>query len=291
MPRPLRALALSFVLPLLTGCSTHPLPQDFSRKDTFQIVQKARCEAKQGIFDAGIENHEDLSKTTIGFDFTFRMTEKNQMTEGKLSFLSPAHGGSLTLGLRGGADKLRHNERVFRVVDNLADLKNDASCKPENLRENFLYPMAGAIGLNEIVETFAKLRGFTPALEKFKDTDNVLSDKIEFTTTLTAGITPTLKVDSGVGSLHLTDLSINGNVERVDFHAVTVAIARTAPSVKKFAADFGQARGVSPYSVSGAKVIPPSVSTGDGENSVINELDRLRYIDRLREFPVLRLDD
>lgn len=275
----------------LAGCSTHPLPEDVTRKTTFDIVQKIRCEARQGIFDAGIDNHPDLSSSTIGFDFNFKITETSGLTDGSLSFMSPAHGGSLTVGLRGGVSKSRVNERIFRVVDNLYDLKRDQSCEPDRLRANFIYPMAGHIGMDEIVVTFAKLRGFTPALTKIKDTNNVLSDTLQFTTTLTAGITPTLKVDAGVGSLHLTNFTLNGDIGRTDVHTVNVAIARTAPSLKMFAAPAVERTGViSPFVVDGARTLTPSsASSGDSESSVINELDRLRYIDRLREFPLYQV--
>ena len=45
------ALAVLALSSLLIGCSTHPIPDDISRKSTYDVVDKIRCEAKAAVED------------------------------------------------------------------------------------------------------------------------------------------------------------------------------------------------------------------------------------------------
>ncbi len=51
--RPALGLSLLIYAPLLIGCSIHPLPDDVSRKTTYDIVEKIRCEAKAAVEQYG----------------------------------------------------------------------------------------------------------------------------------------------------------------------------------------------------------------------------------------------
>ncbi len=63
----------------LVACSMHPLPYDVSRVSTYDIVEKLRCEAKEGL--RGVPyGHPILKHTVIGYDFTFDITEDNNLT-------------------------------------------------------------------------------------------------------------------------------------------------------------------------------------------------------------------
>ena len=81
----------------LFGCSTHPLPQDVARVSTVDIVRRIRCEAKEGLEEAlqRAAEHGALRKahvekivklTTIGYEFTFMMSEDNRVAATELSF-------------------------------------------------------------------------------------------------------------------------------------------------------------------------------------------------------------
>src|ERR1044071_5649199 len=111
--------ALSAAL-VLAGCSTYPLPQDYSRKYTVDIVKHIRCEVAEGVKSLNPVEQDELEGTVVGFDFTFKMTENNKATSGTLGFTNPVGGGTFKLDLTGAAEKQRFNERTFRIIDTMA---------------------------------------------------------------------------------------------------------------------------------------------------------------------------
>src|SRR5262245_14766396 len=73
----------------VSGCSMHPLPEDVSRKNTYDIVEKIRCEAAEGL--RGVpRDHPLLRNTYIGYDFNFNIEENNN-----LGVNAPANRGDL----------------------------------------------------------------------------------------------------------------------------------------------------------------------------------------------------
>jgi len=46
--RPIPSVVMAVLAPILANCSTHPLVDDVTRSTTFDVVDKIRCEAKQG---------------------------------------------------------------------------------------------------------------------------------------------------------------------------------------------------------------------------------------------------
>ena len=147
----------------LFGCSAHPLPGDFSRKSTFEIDEKIRCEGAEAL--RGIpRGHEFLKGTYIGYDFDFDITEVNNAgtlgDRGKLTFTKTRPSGSLTLDLEGAAAMERAAQRTFRIIESLEKLQT-ADCSREGTRANLLYPITGTIGMNEIVRTYVGLERLT----------------------------------------------------------------------------------------------------------------------------------
>jgi len=239
-----------FLLPLL-GCSIHPLPGDIPRVATIDIVERIRCEAKAGLISVLREDPRTqkldariLAGTKIGYDFHFDITETNNdgvhdkpgaLTLEKLR----KNGDSFSLGLTGSSERTRQNVRRFRIIEDLKDL-NNASCSPEATQANWLYPITGNTGMDEVVRTFVKIERladlrsdpisgteFTPADGFFPAADQVVfSDVLRFTTTLTASATPNLVLSAAVGSLRVKQASITAAATRADTHDVVVAIAR-----------------------------------------------------------------
>ena len=78
----------------------HPLPEDVSRKSTFDIVKKLRCEAREGVLQSAM-SIKALENTYIGFDFDLTMTENNNANSGLLEFINPYVGGKFTLTVKG----------------------------------------------------------------------------------------------------------------------------------------------------------------------------------------------
>ena len=223
----------------LSACSVHPIPDDVTRVSTADIVKSIRCEVL-----AGLESFapNEMAKaapivraTTIGYDFTFNITEDNNANgAGDGPFLTFANGGKVKLDLTGGATLQRNNIRKFTIIEPLLDLAKDdnrARCSDRTTRANWTYPIAGKIGMDEVVRTYLKLEmlselDVTTGGAPFTSTNVVFADDLEFTTKFGAGSTTTLVLDAVVGRLKVTNASINVGASRNDVHKVVVAMTR-----------------------------------------------------------------
>jgi hypothetical protein len=236
----------------LSACSVHPLPEDVSRTSTVDIVKSIRCEAL-----AGLESlrPEELARaapiikaTMIGYDFLFDMKEKNDAHGAgptpNNSFLTFKKEKKLTLDVTGNAVLERNNLRRFIVIEPLADLTKDenrARCSDRTTRANWVYPITGRIGLDEVVRTYLKLEMLTEldmwveriptARSRFANV--VFADDLTFTTKFSAGAETTLVLDAVVGRLKLTNASIVTNASRDDVHSVIVALTRKKIDVEE----------------------------------------------------------
>ncbi len=142
---------------------------------------------------------------------------------------SRATGGSLVLDRKGispakpvhiaiSADVMptatqteRSNRRVFRLFENLKDLR-DAECRNAIVRANHLYPITGATGMAEVVRTYIELELIT---DLGRDDEGVVfSEDSLFTTNFSAGATPDLSIDTPIGGLRITKVSVTGSVSR-----------------------------------------------------------------------------
>lgn len=224
-------VAAAFGLP---GCSIHPLPGDIPRVPTSDIVERIRCEVQEGLGSFSQEDPDTrriverlIKGTTIGYEFTFTITEENAATNGQLVFKETHFsGGSFTLDLQPSATLKRKNTRAFLALEELTRV-GGANCLPEATRANWAYPITGATGMAEVVRSYIRLQLLTglakDPIPKF--TDTVFSDALAFTTHLTAGIAPKLELNAGVGSFRLTHASVTGSATRDDVHNVTVALS------------------------------------------------------------------
>lgn len=219
----------------LSGCSIHPLPGDLARTSTFDIVEKIRCEAQEGLrsfADTDPHGRKIIVGTTIGYDFRFDVTEINDASGGELDFRRPGANSNFLLDLNASALKKRQNVRTFRVVEDLTEVEK-ADCSKEAVRANWIYPITGAIGIGEVVRTYVRLEKLTD----IRTTSTVatpfptavFADDLDFTTTVSGSITPTVTLNAVVGSLRLTHAKITGSASRADSHSLIVALARDHP--------------------------------------------------------------
>ena len=257
------------------GCSTHPLPEDVSRKSTFDIVQKLRCEAKAGL--SGFESLTFLPHTFIGYDFTFTMTEDDNANSGLLEFKHLIGGGSFALELNGGLEKKRSNMREFRVIESLVQLLA-AECNGITPAVNLMYPITGHVGIDEVVRTYLSIEKLTNL--KDQNTEHLIfSDTLEYTTFLTGTIKPSLSVNAIAGEFKVTRANISGVADRRDVHKVVIAITRSGTSTSKLA------RGASltsqfPGVLSDRRLATPLLQQdADPQTRVLLELERLRNRD------------
>jgi len=235
----------------------HPLPENVSRASTFDIVERIRCEAKEGLLEfpqSDPANADIIKATSIGYDFEFIITEDNNATGGALKFNRPSFIDAtkgFNLDLSASAARQRKNTRKFRVVEDLTDLyKTD--CSSATTRANWVYPITGATGLAEVVRTYIRLERLTRlrtspdefVVDRFPTVGTkavVFADVLNFETTLSAGVKPTLTLNAVAGSLKLTNASVTGSVERKDKHNVIVAMA--SDTSRDLGAGLGASRG------------------------------------------------
>jgi hypothetical protein len=246
----------------LVNCSIHPLVDDVTRETTADIVRHIRCEARQAVLDHDITSANAPAGTNttlaIAYEFTFSITENNNAKadiNAEIPFLTK--GSSFTLLANADSEQQRFSNRNFRILDTFDELRNGDYCSPKTLENNLTYPIAGEIGIYEVVTTFAKLSRvaslkkppFAP-LPKESQPEPLnkvvfrFADTLTFTTTLSGGVTPTLtlspvsnrfrvtKVNQGpllspgLSPSELKPLPNNGlNVQRQDVHKVVIAMA------------------------------------------------------------------
>jgi hypothetical protein len=273
----------------LAGCSTYPLPQDVSRKNTYDIVEKLRCEAQEGLRAGLVEvlgthqtNHRFLTDTVIGYDFVFDIVEDNNASSGKLEFDRRAFrsGSSFGLDFSSLATLQRKNRRDFRIIESLSQL-NKAKCSTDEARKNWVYPITGAVGLDEVVRTYIRLEKLTSFKVKGQNDPIIFSDKLDFTTDLQAGVQPDLTLATPAGSLRLSKLSILGQAKRKDIHTVTVAISRgaNAPADEQFERSLrrtGADRTLSLRATRGLDAV--AQRDASGATRVVLELERRRAL-------------
>jgi hypothetical protein len=227
-----KVLARVFGGLLLAGCSVHPLPDQVTRQSTVGIVTAIRCEARQAILEYASD--PAFNGGAIGYIFDFDITEHNSAGL-DLTFKKIFSNGEFDLTLSGAnTDLTRQADRVFTIVDTFGELKR-AECSDEILRSRFKYPIAGSIGLKEVVATFMELdRLGSSVLEPGSTTVGgqtaTFSDTLTYTTILDAGtINPQLTLSPVQNSFRLTSLSATFTSKRQDKHMLTLAIALPEP--------------------------------------------------------------
>jgi len=225
----------------------HTLPQDISYASTVDIVRRVRCEAQEGLKEAlqkaashSAARRKHVEKivkgTTIGFEFSFFMSEANKAGASELKFTREGKNGddfelvlNANLNEEHTADKAtRSNTRVFRVLDELKDLA-DTWCgrRVRAAQPNLVYPVTGSTGMAEVVRTYIELEILTDLAATGSGAETVtFSDKLDFTTTLETGASLDLSLKTAVGSLVLTKASVAGFAARKDIHSVKVVLAR-----------------------------------------------------------------
>jgi hypothetical protein len=304
----------------LLGCSTHPLPQDIARVSTVDIVRRIRCEAKEGM-EAALQRATEQSAlrrahverivrlSTIGYDFKFTMSEDNRIAVNELTFEKaasrPGDGFKLTLlaDLNGDQktanDNARVNTRIFRVIDKLEDLHKARCNRVATTRANLIYPITGATGMAEVVQTYIELEAIADLKDPAAKPGSQMiafSDELEFTTTFETGGHAELKLETTQGTFKLTKASLAGSARRIDNHKVAVSLARDASADPDLPdrAEFASGR----RSVSAkAGLLPafPIQGVRDkrlqiflvqraavARNRVLIELERRRYVDEDR---------
>jgi hypothetical protein len=274
---------------MLCGCAGHPLPENVTRKSTYAIVKAIRCEAREAILKFASNPFYD--KGAIGFVFDFDITEHDTASlDFGLTKLFPP--GSFTMHVPPKTDLTREGHRRFTIVDTFGELKQAKDCTPQAIQANFAYPIAGSIGLEEVISTaigidqLGQEQPQDPAISGIKTLPGgqaaVFSDVLTYKTILDTGaINPTAMFGAAAGVLRLTSVTGSFQASRTDQHMLTLAIALPDPpkstpkgSMRAAAAQLSPA--AQPL-VLGSRGVPSKVlihGTSNTQVRVLWELDR-----------------
>jgi hypothetical protein len=175
----------------------------------------------------------------IAYDFTLTMNEQNDLSA-TANFLGP-WANKLTLGLTGNADRSRENERTFTVTDKFSFLLKELNtinytstgevrryCDGHIRGPNYIYPIAGQIGVFKTVDTFYRMvifDGLAPKPGSPAGSTPAMSDKLTFITTIDISATPTVTFAPVPKRFQVADATGTGLLRRKDTHTVIVGVA------------------------------------------------------------------
>src|SRR5437588_8399548 len=103
-----------------------------------------------------------FAQTAISYNFKLDMTETNTLGT-TIDLLKPFTNATGTAMLNAGLDRTRQNVRSFTITDNykkLVDVVRDDYCDGQIHARNYVYPITGNIGINEMIDTFVDLSLF-----------------------------------------------------------------------------------------------------------------------------------
>jgi len=174
--------------------------------------------------------------TGIAYNFDLQMTEVNNL-DTQIDLLKPFTTSKFTMGIKGGFDRSRQNERIFTVTDSFSGLVRlpDTYCDGRpvnenynyNVAPNYAYPAAGKIGVERMVQDFIELTLFAnlggpKATPKGPPT---LVDTLAFQTVITGTLTPVITFSPVGRGFSLADASLTGVATRTDLHTITMGLS------------------------------------------------------------------
>ncbi|MEY9120644.1 hypothetical protein [Bradyrhizobium yuanmingense] len=179
-------------------------------------------------------------ETGIAYNFQLQMLETNNIDpttdlltfSGKNQFSSP---------VTGSADRTRQNTRTFTVSDTFGFLINNIPDDPDQNKDfcgkhivgpNYVYPVAGRIGIDHMIGDFVNLTLFeglgsppsnaaNPTTADIKGPPTMV-DQLQFTTLISLGATPKVTF---APVRTFVDASIGLKAARQDTHTVTIGLA------------------------------------------------------------------
>jgi len=187
-----------------------------------------------------------IYSTAVAYSFDLTGDETNNLGT-TVDLLGP-WASKFTLGITADANRERQNERVFTLTDTLGGLLMNLSTPQHGVpycgnaqlvSANYIYPIAGKIGVDKTVRTFFELNSFTTLAStdggsksgNVAQTSPTFTDKLTFTTTLDFMGTPKVTFTPAGKRFQFMDASLTGTLKRMDTHKVYVALALQPPGV------------------------------------------------------------
>lgn len=172
----------------------------------------------------------------LAYTFDLTMTEDNNLSA-DLNFLKPLTNSEFRLGIHAAADRTRTNQRTFTATDTFSGLLTTVTepyCAGKVVGPNYVYPIAGRIGVDKVIADFIDLTLFAnlgggDASPGNGGSPPTMADKLTFRTVVTASATPAITFTPVTDAFQLVNATATGLADRADTHQVTVAVA-IAPS-------------------------------------------------------------
>ena len=186
-----------------------------------------------------IRNYFNLIySAAAAYSFVLTMNEENDFGA-TTNFLGQWQ-AKFMLGIVGDLDRTRENQRQFTITDKFSVLLKELNTPDPSgaqycdghiaLGPNYVYPIAGHIGIYNTVWTFFQLSIFESAAAKGASPGGAgppaLADQLTFTTTIDVTPSPKFVFAPVKTAFQITDASQSaGLLRRKDTHQVTVAVA------------------------------------------------------------------
>lgn len=192
---------------------------------TFDIVERIRCEAQEGLrtFDDDAA-WRIAGATVIGLSFNFNMAAGSNAGISDFDFDRVVSKRHFALEADAASNFDRSNVRHFKTIEKLSEVAS-YDCAGKLTPRNLAHPITGSIGLSEVVRTYVQLERQTNLRKK---TDTVFSDTLEFTTNYSAGFDAIWQKSAVPGRLTLTKLTVGAGASRNDIHTLIVTLTRDA---------------------------------------------------------------
>ena len=175
--------------------------------------------------------YERYINTAIALEFSFDITENGGagFTADAIRLIS---GGTAGVAVSGSVAVSRNNIRRFTIAETFGELLNNGKldCTDQYLLPNFQYPIAGNIGMQELISTFIDLNQDKDLSPASKDAAQVFGDTLKFSTTVMGSVTPHV-ILAPVGNRWGVDppTNIGLSAGRVDNHQLTIGLSIGAP--------------------------------------------------------------
>jgi hypothetical protein len=165
----------------------------------------------------------------IAYNFSLNITEVNNI-DPTIDIFSPLSRGAFTSSIGGGVDRTRQNARTFTITDTwltLIKTVDDTYCEKLAHVNNYLYPITGRVGIDEMIDTFVDLAQFDNLGAPKGDSGKppTLADDLTFTTKLSLGGTPKVVFTPLARGVGLADANLGLTFSRQDVHEVTVGLS------------------------------------------------------------------
>ncbi len=188
-----------------------------------------------------------FAKATILYEFDFEITEdnNNSVDANATAGLKAVEvdgvnttTDSVSANVKASANRQRINQRTFKISDTARKILTagiEQKCQGFASGAALGYPIEGDLGLNNSFNTFFRLKDEGLFVSPSLTDGPKFTDKMTFTTTLSAGFSPKVTLNVGPVSVGLSNATFGNTFTRKDIH--TLSLVLTAPTKKQISDD------------------------------------------------------